>query len=152
MPSISSHDMNNYFVMITSGEQSIVFFERILNKSSWVRFIRMNLQGQIESSGYMEHPNIKGYSMHSENNTPVYTTGFVTLWSYAGSRQKLDNTKADRLELQRHTVEHSIRTRLSKKEFLWWKDVAYLGNYTTPIGLENSKFSISRLRSVRPLR
>ena len=81
----SSYDMNNYLVIITSGEQSIVFFERILNKSSWVPFIPMNLQGQIESFGYMEHPNIKGYSMHSENKTPVYTTGCVTLWSYAGS-------------------------------------------------------------------
>lgn len=73
-----SHDMNNYFVIITSGEQSIVFFERILNKSSWVR---MNLQRQIEYSRCIEHANIKGYSMHSENTMPAYTTGPVTLWS-----------------------------------------------------------------------
>ena len=137
-------EMYTYYAVITLNEKSVIFFERVYDASHYVRFTRMNLRGQIQSSGYMEHPNIQGYSMRSENATPVSRTGCVTLWSYAGSRQMLDaqqtkanaweiirvvyDTNTDRLELQRHTVEHSIRTRLEEGDFLWWKDVAYLGN------------------------
>ena len=135
----------NYFVIITSGGQSIVFFERVFDKSNYVRFTRTNLKGEIESSGRMDHPDIQGYSMHSENAIPLCTADRVTLWSYAGRRGKLDaqrnkakpweiirvvyDTKADRLELQRYTLEQSIQTRFRAEDFLWWKDVAYLGNY-----------------------
>ena len=135
----------NYFVIITSSGQSIVFFERIFDKTNYVRFTRTNLKGEIESSGCMDHPEIQGYSMHSENAIPLCTLGRVTLWSYAGRRGKLDaqrnkakpweiirvvyDTKADQLELQRHTVEQSIQTRFRAEDFLWCKDVAYFGNY-----------------------
>ena len=44
------------------------------------------------------------------------------------------NTKTDELELQRHTVEHSIPTKQTKRGFLWWKDVAYLGDFANGPG------------------
>lgn len=82
----------------------------------------------------MEHPSIEGYRMHSENKTPMYRASCVTLGSYAGSRQELDaqrakpsmwealrvcyDMKTDRLELQRHAVEHSIPTQLARKDFI----------------------------------
>lgn len=143
-------DLYDNFAIVNPDEKSFVFFERIFDESDCVRFTRMNLKGQIESSGCMEHPNIEGYSMHFETTAPVCTTGCVTLWSYAARREELDaqqakpntwevlrvcyNTKTDRLELQEYTVEHSIRTSLSRGDFLWWNDVAYLGNYENRAG------------------
>ena len=72
-------NMYDYFVLTISGGQYIVFFERVFDMSKYVRFTRTNLKGQIESSGCMEHPDIKDYSRHSENTTPVYTADCVTL-------------------------------------------------------------------------
>ena len=81
----------SYFVIVTSGEQSIVFFERSFDfESGYVRYTRINLKGQIESSGRMEHPEVEGYSIHSEDIKPVSTAGHVTLWSYSRSLPLLD--------------------------------------------------------------
>ena len=38
------------------------------------------------------------------------------------------DTKADRLELQKYAVEHSIQTEFDAGDFFWWKDVAYFAN------------------------
>ena len=128
---LSTH---HHEVMFTPGGRSIAFFERVFDTSNRVRFTRMNLKGQIESSGCMEHPDIENYTKHSEAELPVNTTGCVNLWSYAGIRHELDSqrakpntwevlrlcydTNADRLEVQKHTVEHSILTRLTDRDFL----------------------------------
>lgn len=142
----------SYFVIINSDEQSIVFFERVFDfESGYVLYTRTNLKGQIESSGRMEHPDLEGYSMHSKGIKPVCTTGHVTLWSYFRSRPLLDarktknntweiirvvyDTKANRLELQRHTVVDSIQTQLARKDFFWWKDVAYCENEANGSGV-----------------
>ena len=138
-------DLYDYFAIITPGERFIIFFERIFDHSNYVRFTRTDLKGQVKSSGCMEHPNIDDYSRHSEYAIPACATGSVTLWSYATKRHTLHpqrtkdstwkiirvvyDTTADRLELQRHTVKPSVLTRLSKTDFFWWKDVAYIGNY-----------------------
>ena len=142
-----SPEKYSYFVTITSGGDSIIFFERIFDESksvrfTQVRFTRTDLKGQIESSGCIEHPDIREYSMHSENAVPVCTTGCITLWSYAGRREVhltkanaweimrvVYDTKSDQLELERHAVKHFIGTELRAGDFLWWKDVAYFGNY-----------------------
>ena len=135
----------NYLVIFTRGGQSVVFFECVFEKSNYVRFTRMNLRGEIESSGCMVHPDIQDCSTPSENAIPVCTASRVTLWTYAGRRGKLNtqrnkakpweiirviyDTVADRLELQRYTVKQSILTRFRAGDFLWWKDVAYFGSY-----------------------
>ena len=75
----ADRDMYSYFAIVTHDERSLVLFERVFDKSNRVRFIRMDLKGQVESSGSIEHPDIEGYSMHSERTTPVYTNGMVTL-------------------------------------------------------------------------
>ena len=145
-----STEMYNYFVIVTSGGRSVVFFERVFDKTNYVRFTRTNLEGRIESSGCIEHPDIGSYSMHSDNEMPVCTTDCVTLWSYAGSRAVLNtqlektntweimrityDTKTDRLELHRHAVEHSIHRKFSAGDFLWWKDVAFFGNLSVGPG------------------
>lgn len=141
-------DLYDYFAIIAPGEKSIVFFERVFDHSNYARFTRTDLKGQLESSGCIEHPDIDGYRKHSEYTAPACMIGCVTLWSYAADRQVLNaqqiNTKtweisweiirvvydtgADRLELQRHTVEDKVRTRISKTDFFWWKDVAYIEN------------------------
>lgn len=142
--------MYNYFVIVTSGGKSVVFFERVFDKTNYVRFTRTNLEGRIESSGCIEHPDIGSYSMHSENAMPVCTTGCVTLWSYSGSRAVLNtqlqntntweimriiyDTNADRLEVHRHAVEHSIPRNLCAGDFLWWKDVAFFGTLSVGPG------------------
>ena len=87
-----SPEMYSYFVIIDSQGDSIIFFERIFDASKCVRFIivrftRMNLNGQVESSGCIEHPDMWSYSKHSENAVPVCTMGRITLWSYAGRRE-----------------------------------------------------------------
>lgn len=138
-------ELYSYFVIVTSDEKSVVFFERVFDESAYVCYTKMDLKGQIQSSGCMEHPNIEDYTLHSETRTRAYTTGYVTLWSYAGRRQEPDaqqaklapwevlrvcyDMEAGRLELQRHTVESSIRTRFGTRKFLWWKDVAYFESY-----------------------
>lgn len=135
-------DTYDYFAIISPGEKSVVLFERLLCQTNYARFTRTDLKGRIESSRRMEHPDIDDYSRHSEYAAPVCTAGCVTLWSYAASREMRQttdstwevmrvvyDTRADRLELQRHAVEHWIPTRLSKTDFFWWKDVAYIGNY-----------------------
>ena len=167
-----SPEKYSYFVMITSGGDSIIFFERIFDKSNsvrftHVRFTRMNLNGQIESSGCIEHPDLCEYSSHSENAVPVCTTGCITLWSYAGRREAhltkanaweiirvVYDTKSDQLELERHAVKHSIGTELHAGDFLWWKDVAYFGNYTRgPEELEllDLKASVCKRADMSPL-
>ena len=141
-----SPDLYSYFVSINPGGDSIIFFERIFHESesvgfTLVRFTRMNLNGQIKSSGCIEHPDIREYSKHSETAVPVCTTGLITLCSYAGCREAhstknntweilrvVFDTKSDQLELERHAVKQSIRTKLSGVDFLWWKDVAYFEN------------------------
>ena len=143
-------DLYDYFAIIIPGEKSIVFFERIFDHANYVRFTRTDLKGQVKSSGCMEHPNIDDYSRHSEYAIPARGTSCVTLWSYAADRAMLDSwhikastwevirvvydTRTDRLELRRHTVKLSVLTRLSKTDFFWWKDVAYMNNYIS--GLE----------------
>lgn len=138
-------DLYDHFAIIPPGEKYILFFERIFDHSNYVRFTRTDLKGQVKSSGCMEHPNIDDYSRHSEYAIPACATGCITLWSYATDRHMLfpqrtkDNTwkiirvvydtRTNRLELRRHTVGHSVLTRLSKMDFFWWKDVAYMGNY-----------------------
>ena len=162
----------SYFVMITSGGDSIIFFERIFDESKYVRFThvrftRMNLNGQTESSGFIEHPDLCEYSTHSENAVPVCTTGCITLWSYAGRREAhltkanaweimrvVYDTKSDQLELERHAVKHSIGTELRAGDFLWWKDVAYFGNYAEgPEELEllDLKASVCKRADMSPL-
>ena len=148
--------MYSYFAIISSNGTFIVFFERIFDESKYVRFTRMTLNGQIESSGCIEHPDIEGYSKHSENAAPVCTEGCVTLWSYAGCREVLDaqpiqtvaweiirvvyDTKSNQLELQRHAVNYSVPTGLTglrARDFLWWNDVAFFANPENGIeGLE----------------
>lgn len=146
----ASSEMYSYFVMVTSDEKSIIFFERVFDESTYVRFTKMNLKGQIESSGRMEHPNIGNYIIQPESRTAAYTTGCVTIWSFAGRRQELDShqanptpwevlrvcydTNTDRLELQRHTLDCSTRARLSTRDLLWWNDVAYFGSYAHRAG------------------
>ena len=141
-------DLYDYFAIIAPGEKSIVFFERVFDHSNYARFTRTDLKGQLESSGCIEHPDIDGYRKHSEYTAPACMIGCVTLWSYAADRQVLNaqqiytktweisweiirvvyDTRADRLELQRHIVEDKVRTRISKTDFFWWKDVAYIEN------------------------
>lgn len=146
---------HNVFLIISPGGRSIVFFERVIyergcDKSNHARFTRMSLKGQIESSGHMEHPDIEGYSLHSEETNPVSTVGRVTLWSYVrssgGSEAQNTNldvcdlmrvvydTNTDRMELQRHSVKHAIPTQFSARDFLWWKDVAYFWNCANGLG------------------
>ena len=142
-----SPEKYSYFVSITSGGDSIIFFERIFDQSknvrfTHVRFTRMSLNGQIESSGCIEHPDIEEYSTHSEHAVPECTTGCVTLWSYAGRREAhlnrantweimrvVYNRKSDQLELERHAVKHFVGTELRAGDFFWWNDVAYFGSY-----------------------
>ena len=137
-------------MIILPGAKSVVFFKRFLGESRYVWFQRTNLKGQIESSGRMEHPDIEDYSRHSEHLFPVYTDNCVTIWSYVRRKGVLDihqtkvnsweimrvvyDTKTDQLEVRRHTVQHSIQTKLRATDFFWWKDVAYFGNYENELG------------------
>ena len=166
------HEKYSYFVMITSGGDSIIFFERIFDGSTFsrftrVRFTRMNLNGEIESSGSLKHPDMAEYSTHSENAIPVRTTGCITLWSYAGRRKTyltedrpweimrvVYDTESDQLEFERCAVKHFIGTELSARDFLWWKDVAYFGNYDEgPEELEvlDLKTSVNKRADMSPL-
>ena len=141
-----SPELYSYFVSINPGGDPIIFFERSFGESesvafTVVRFTRMNINGQIKSSGCIEHPAFWKYSRHSETAVPVCTTGCITLWSYAGCRKAhltkdstweilrvVYDTKSDQLELERHAVKQFIGTELSGGDFLWWKDVAYFVN------------------------
>ena len=135
-------DSYDYFAIIIPNQKSIVFFERVFSHSSYARFTRIDLEGQVKSSGCIEHPNNDDYSRHSEYAIPTCAIWCVTLWSYAKDRDPWQNeadtweimrvvydTRLDRLELQRHAVRHSVQTRLSKTDFFWWKDMAYISNY-----------------------
>ena len=66
-----SFEVDDYLVTSIAGSKSIIFFERSLEKTKYVNFTRMNLNGQIESSGCMEHPDIEGYSQISGVGAPV---------------------------------------------------------------------------------
>ena len=72
--------MYSYFVMVTSDEKSIILFERVFDRSVLVRFTKMNLKGQKESSGSMKHPDLGNYILQVEGRTPAYTAGYVTIW------------------------------------------------------------------------
>lgn len=132
----------DYFVLITPGGASFVFFEAVSTKT---QFTRMDLNGQVEASGFIHHPEIEGYSMHSKYGTAVCTASCVTIWSYARSWEVLDaqltrshalevmrvvyDTKTDRLEVQRNVVKHSVETDFNAKDLVWWNDVAYFWKY-----------------------
>ena len=167
-----SPEMYSYFVSINAGGGSIIFFERIFDESksvrfTRVRFTRMDLNGHVESSGCIEHPDPWEYSTHSEHAVPVCTTGCITLWSYAGRREAhltkagaweimrvVYDTKSDQLELERHAVKHFIGTELCAGDFLWWRDVAYFGNYDRgPEELEllDLKASVCKRADMSPL-
>ena len=167
-----SPEMYSYFVSITSGGNSVIFFERIFEKSNFVRFTRvrftrMDLNGQVESSGCIERSDIAEYSTHSEHAVPVCTTGCITLWSYAGRRDThlaeanaweimrvVYDTKSDQLLLEKHAVKHFMWTELCAGDFLWWRDVAYFGNYDggpEELELLDLKASVCKRADMSPL-
>ena len=167
-----SPEKYTYFVSVNSRGDSIIFFERIFDTSKFfrytlVRFTRMNLHGQVESSGYIEHPGMWNYSDHCEHAVPVCTTGRITLWCYVGRREAhlteanawevmrvVYDTSSDRLELERHAVKHFIGTELRAGDFFWWKDVAYFGSYAggpEELGLLDLKASVCKKADMSPL-
>ena len=139
----------HHLVLIPSDGKSIVFFQFHSPEQS-VHFRRMNLKGRIESSGYIELPDLKSYSMHHSISVYSCTTVCNTLWSFARRKrvlfpqqskgctleivQLVYDTKTDRLELQMNTVEDSIQTRVSASDIFGWRDVVYFHNPLSGLG------------------
>ncbi len=135
----------NHHIIDNSGERSLIFFEyEVDDPERHIYFVRTNLKGQSQSRGSIELPDDVAFSLASSAPGPIYTANRVTLFTFRGDRgtpykeQTEDNiwdimrviydTKADRLELQIHTVKQSIQTKLCARDFIWWNDVAYLWN------------------------
>lgn len=146
----TSLNKRNFEMSFTSGNKSIVFFERVLDKSKHFRFTRTNLKGHFESSGCIEDPHIEGYSDHPGNISPVCRTGCVPIWSYFSNRRMLDeqqakpytikiirvvyDTEADRLEIRRDELDYSMKGLFGLEDLFWWRDVVYLGYYDSAPG------------------
>ncbi len=135
----------NHHIIENSGERSLIFFEySVDDPRSHIYFVRTNLKGQSQSRGSIELPDDAAFSLTSSEPGPIYTANRVTLFTFKGDRgtpdktQTEDNTwdimrviydtKADRLELQIHTVKQSIQTKFAARDLIWWNDVAYLWN------------------------
>ena len=126
----------SFKIINTHQENSLVFFERVLEDQSYVHFTRFTLDGQIEAQGSITHPNIDDYTRHSDFTKPANTSGCITIWSYARTHPSESNaihvlrvcynTNKDRLELKEQLVECFFVESCTSASWFWWQDVAYL--------------------------
>ena len=79
--STAPKDKSYSIIIITRGGNSIVFFERfsVESCSQGAHFIRLSLDGQVESTGFIEHPDVGHYTWHSEGSLTPQIEGSVTL-------------------------------------------------------------------------
>lgn len=139
------------FFLLCHGGKSIVFFERYTGDPGHAYFTRYNLIGEVQSQGSVEHPNVRGYTRHSEHTYLIPMNKRIPLWSYVQSDKNSPsedrslsfswkilrfcyNSELDRLEVNHYVVDEVPEKSRVFADLFWWKDVAYLSKYNDDFG------------------